>query len=570
MLARWFPLLRDLRQYQKAWLSRDLMAGLSVAAVQIPTAMAYANLAGFPPETGLYASMLPVLAYALLGSSRQLVVGPDAATCAMIAALLIPIANGDPIYYLKLSAALAITAGLLMVIGGMTRMGFIVNFFGRPILVGFLNGIALSIMVGQMGKLLDIGLENRDFGPSLLELVRRAGETHLPSLAVGVATLLLLIVISRRAPRAPVALVGLVTAGLGVYLLGLGNNSVMLVGTVPSGLPQFALPGLGYSGVQSIFMNAVGLVIVSFTSTMLTARSFATRNGYALDADQEMRAVGFANIAAGFFGGFAIAGADSRTAVNDASGGKTQLVSVVAALATAVVALFLAKPLGQLPLPALGAVLIFSAWGLLDIAAWKELFGISRFEFGLSLLTTVGVLTIGVLPGVVLAILLAILYVLKRIYQPREAILGLAPGLDGYNDLELSPDSKTIPGIVIYRFEGPLLFFNADLFKARILELVANASPPAHSFVLSLEAVTQMDVTGLQALFQVHDVLKAQGVRLLLARPKRYMRKYAQTARAVEILGKDNIFPSIRSAVKSALAKAAAEPPLGPGFQPTT
>lgn len=555
MLTDRVPLLRDLRNYQKDWLPRDVIAGLSVAAVQVPTAIAYANLAGFPPEVGLYASMLPVLVYALFGSSRQLVVGPDAATCAMIAALLLPLAGGDLAYYLKLSAALAITAGLLMVIGGTARMGFIVNFFARPILIGFLNGIALSIIAGQLGKLLGIAVVNRDFGPSLLELARRLGEMHGYSLIVGLVTLALLIALKRYAPRAPSALIALLAAGLGVFLIGLAGPGVTLVGEVPSGLPGFTLPGLGYEGVQSIFMNAVGLVIVSFTSGMLTARSFAARNGYAIDADQEMRAIGLANVSSGLFGGFAITGADSRTAVNDASGGKTQLVSVVAALATAGVALFLAVPLGHLPIPALAAVLIFSAWGLLDIAGIRRLQSIDRFEFSLSLLTTVGVLVIGVLPGVVIAIVLALANVLIRIYRPADTLLGIVPGVEGYNDLSMSEDARPLPGIIIYRFDAPLLFFNADYFKARVLSLVDVESPRPHWFVLNAESISQLDSTGAQAVDDLIGELHKRGVRLVIARPKLYMRKYGRPMGLGEKIGAENIFFSVHAAVRSILQR---------------
>src|SRR5512143_3107118 len=531
MLTDWIPLLRDLRQYRREWLSRDVIAGLSVAAVQVPTAIAYANLAGFPPEAGLYASMLPVLIYALFGSSRQLIIGPDAATCAMVAALRLPLAQGNLANYLHLSAALAITAGLLMVVGGITGMGFIVNFFAHPILIGFLNGISFSIIAGQLGKLLGIAMVNRDFFVSLIELVQRLGEAHGYSLAVGLFTLMLLILIRRFAPRAPAALVALLAAGLAVFLLGLDSEGVGLVGSVPSGLPTFSLPGLGYEGLQSIFMDAVGLVIVSFTSGMLTARSFATRNGYAINADQEMRAIGFANMASGFFGGFAVSGADSRTAVNDASGGKTQLVSVVAALATAGVVLFLAEPLGYLPIAALAAVLIYSAWGLLDLAAYRTLWGMDRFEFTLSLMTTLGVLVIGVLPGVVIAILLALLNVLRKIYRPTDTLLG------------------TVPGMIIYRFEAPLLFFNADYFKSRVLELVDRAQPRPRWFVLSAEAITQMDSTGAMALDETNAELKARGVQLIIARPKLYMRKYGQPLGLDKKIGIENVFFSIRSAV---------------------
>lgn len=556
-LSEWIPLLRDLRHYRKAWLSRDVIAGLSVVAVQIPTAIAYATLAGFPPEVGLYASMLPVLVYALFGSSRQLVIGPDAATCAMIAALLMPMANGDLVLYLQLSAALAITAGVIMVLGGMTGMGFIVNFFARPILIGFLSGIGLSIIAGQLGKLFGIAVVHRDFGPSLVELVQRIGEAHWPSLLVGALTLALLIVMKRKSPRAPAALIALLAAGVAVLLLGLAQDGVKLVGEVPSGLPGFSLPGLGYEGAQGIFMNAVGLVIVSFTSGMLTARSFAARNGYAINADQEMRALGFANISSGLFGGFAVTGADSRTAVNDASGGQTQVVSVVAALATAAVALFLAAPLGHLPIPALAAVLMFSAWGLLDIVGTRDLRAVSRFEFRLSLITAIGVLVIGVLPGVVLAISLALLNVLAKIYKPADTLLGRVPGLAGYNDLTLSPEATPLPGIILYRFEGPLLFFNADYFKARVLDLVDTTAPPPRWFVLSLEAMTQLDTTGAGAIDEIHSRLLEHDVQLVLARPKRYMRKYAQPLRIREKIGQENIFVSLQDAVAEILKRDA-------------
>lgn len=549
MLSDWVPLLRDLRGYRSEWLSRDLIAGLSVTAVQVPTAIAYASLAGLPAETGLYASMLPVLVYALLGSSRQLVVGPDAATCAMLAALLMPLAQGDSAYYLQLSAALAIIAGLLMVIGGSAGMGFIVNFFARPILIGFLNGIALSIIAGQLGRLLGIAVVNRDFLPSLLELAGRIGETNFYSLAVGAGTLVVLVLTIRLAPRAPAALVALFVAGLAVFVLRLDAHHVRLVGEVPSGLPSFALPGVGYTGAQLVFMDALGLVVVSFTSGMLTARSFAARNGYAIDADREMRAIGFANMASGFFGGFAITGADSRTAVNDASGGKTQLVSVVAALATGAVALFLAGPLAHLPLAALAAVLIFSAWGLLDAAGVRRLRSIDRFESLLSLLTTVGVLVIGVLPGVVMAIALALLQVLAKIYRPADTLLGTVPGAGGYHELGVSEEARPIPGVMLYRFEAPLLFFNAEYFKSRVLSLVDGADPKPRWLVLSADAISQMDSTGAIALDDLYEKLRERGVQLVIARPKLYMRRYGQPLGLGRKIGAENIFLSLREAV---------------------
>lgn len=551
MITTWIPLLGDLRSYRREWLSRDVIAGLSVTAVQVPTAIAYANMAGFPPQVGLYASMLPVLVYALFGSSRQLIVGPDAATCALVAAALLPLAHDDMVQYIKLSAALSIMAGALMVLGGTARLGFIVNFFARPILIGFLTGIAISIITGQLGKLVGITIVNRDFVPALLELIKRLGETHRYSLAVGLGTLALLVVMKRLIPRAPLALIALLVAGVGVFLLGWAQNDVKLVGAVPSGLPKLAVPGLGYSAVQNIFMDAAGLVIVSFTSGMLTARSFATRNGYGIDADREMRAIGLANVASGLSGGFAISGADSRTAVNDASGGKTRLVSVIAALATAGVVLFLSEPLSQLPLAALAAVLIFSAWGLLDINGLRRLWTIDRFEFSLSLLTMLGVLIIGVLPGVVFAIVLALLHVLAKIYRPAETILGVVPNMPGYNDVNWSDKATQRPGVIICRFEAPLLFFNAERFKNRLLFLVDNANPRPRWFVLSAEAITQLDITGAVAVDELHAELKSRDVQLVIARPKRYMQKYGQPLKLGEKIGRENIFLTVESAVES-------------------
>lgn len=552
MLTNWIPLLGDLRTYRREWLSRDLIAGLSVAAVQVPTAIAYANMAGFPPQVGLYASMLPVLIYALFGSSRQLIVGPDAATCALVAAALLPLANNDIGLYIKLSAALSIMAGALMVVGGIAGLGFIVNFFARPILTGFLTGIAISIITGQLGKLVGVTIVNRDFVPSLLELIRRIGETNLHSLTVGIGTLVLLIVMKRLIPRAPLALIALLAAGFGVFFLGWAQRAgVRLVGAVPSGLPRIAIPGVGYSAVQNIFMDAAGLVIVSFTSGMLTARSFATRNRYSIDADREMRAIGLANIASGLTGGFAISGADSRTAVNDASGGKTRLVSVVAALATAAVVLFLSEPLSQLPQAALAGVLIFSAWGLIDITGLRHLLAVDRFEFFLSLLTMFGVLSIGVLPGVVFAIVLALIHVLAKIYRPAETILGVLPEMPGYNDISRSDKATQIPGVIICRFESPLLFFNAERFKNRLLSLVDKATHRPRWFVLSAEAITQLDTTGAAAIDELHSELKSREVQLVIARPKLYMHRYGAPLKLGEKIGAENVFLTVESAVES-------------------
>lgn len=543
------PLLSDLRTYKPEWLPKDLIAGLSVAAVQIPTAVAYAQLAGFSPEIGLYSSILPVMIYGIFGSSRQLVVGPDAATCTMVASLVAPLAGGDPAKYIALSSGLSLTAGILMIVGGFAHMGFIVNFFARPILIGFLNGIAASIIAGQSAKMLGLTLQESDFLPSIVELTSLLGQTHWPTLATGLVTMAILFILQRLAPKAPAALLALIVATAGLMMVCGSGSGVKLVGAVPAGLPHLGLPEFGYRAGQGLLVSALGLVVVSFTSGMLTARSIAARSGQSIDANQEMLAIGAANLAAGVSGGFAITGADSRTAVNAASGNKTQLSSVFAAIATGCVALYLTGMLGLVPLSALAAVLIVSAIQLFDFSSLKELEQIDPFEHRLALLTTAGVLTLGVLPGVAVAITCALITIFIRLYNPDDSVLGLVPGMSNYNDVSLSPESKTFPGLIIWRFEAPLLFFNADRFSARVRQLIDAQSPKPKAFILSLESISQMDTTGLKALEELFAELEKQDIKLVFARPKTYMRRLRTVTKLGKRLDDHCVFATISAAV---------------------
>lgn len=329
------------------------------------------------------------------------------------------------------------------------------------------------------------------------------------------------------------------------------ESCIKLVGHVPAGLPRLAVPQVSYHAGQGLLVSALGLVIVSFTSGMLTARSFAARLGQTIDANREMLALGVANLASGFSGGFAITGADSRTAVNVDSGNKTQLSSVVAAIATACVVMFLSGDLGLLPLAALAAVLIYSAWHLIDVSSYKELKVIDPFEWRLSLLTTAGVLTLGVLPGVAVAIALALIIVLVRIYKPEDTTLGVIPGMDGYNDISLSPDAKTDPAILIWRFEGPLVFFNCDYFKTRVRQIVETAEVCPKWFLLSLESISQMDATGAKSIEELSIELEKRGIQLLFARPKTFMLKFrSQETGLGQRLSEDSVFPTISAAVE--------------------
>lgn len=549
-LARWVPGLDSLLHYRRAWFRPDVQAGLSVAAIQIPTAIAYAQIAGFPPQVGLYACILPMLIYALIGSSRQLMVGPDAATAAMVAAAITPLAAGDPQRLVDLSMIVAIMVGLFSIVAGLARAGFIASFLSRPILVGYLNGIGLSLLVGQLGKLFGYEAATSGFVAGILALLENLLHIHWPTLILGSLSLLLMVLLPRRFPQLPGALCGVLLASLAAALLGLDRYGVELLGEVPAGLPQLSWPQTSLEELKSLLRDATGITVVSFCSAMLTARSFAARHGYSINANHEFVALGLANIGAGVSQGFAISGADSRTAVNDMVGGKTQLVGVVAALVIAATLLLLNKPLGWVPMPALGAVLLLAGWGLIDVQALKGFWKLSRFEFSLCLLTTVGVLSVGVLPGIFVAVSIAVLRLLYYTYRPSDAVLGWMHGIDGQVELAKYPQATTLPGLVIYRFDAPLLFFNADYFKQRVLAVVDGSERP-NAVLLNAEAMTNLDISGLTTLHEVQQILKAQGVHLSLARVTGQTLDLLQRSSMLGEIKPPLVFSSVRSGVSA-------------------
>ncbi|MCO3181048.1 SulP family inorganic anion transporter, partial [Pseudomonas aeruginosa] len=504
----------------------------------------------FPPQVGLYACILPMLIYALIGSSRQLMVGPDAATAAMVAAAITPLAAGDPQRLVDLSMIVAIMVGLFSIVAGLARAGFIASFLSRPILVGYLNGIGLSLLVGQLGKLFGYEAATSGFVAGILALLENLLHIHWPTLILGSLSLLLMVLLPRRFPQLPGALCGVLLASLAAALLGLDRYGVELLGEVPAGLPQLSWPQTSLEELKSLLRDATGITVVSFCSAMLTARSFAARHGYSINANHEFVALGLANIGAGVSQGFAISGADSRTAVNDMVGGKTQLVGVVAALVIAATLLLLNKPLGWVPMPALGAVLLLAGWGLIDVQALKGFWKLSRFEFSLCLLTTVGVLSVGVLPGIFVAVSIAVLRLLYYTYRPSDAVLGWMHGIDGQVELAKYPQATTLPGLVIYRFDAPLLFFNADYFKQRVLAVVDGSERP-NAVLLNAEAMTNLDISGLATLHEVQQILKAQGVHLSLARVTGQTLDLLQRSSMLGEIKPPLVFSSVRSGVSA-------------------
>lgn len=549
-LSRWLPGLANLLHYRREWFHADLQAGLSVAAIQIPIAIAYAQIVGLPPQYGLYACVLPMMIYALVGSSRQLMVGPDAATCAMIAGAVAPLAMSDPQRTAELAVIVTVLVGVMLIGAGLARAGFIASFFSRPILIGYLNGIGLSLIAGQLSKVVGFKIEGDGFVLSLINFMQRLGEIHWLTLAIGVAGLALLIWLPRRYPRLPAALVTVAVFTALAGLLGLDRLGVAILGPVPAGIPQLAWPQSNLAETKSLLRDALGIATVSFCSAMLTARSFAARHGYAINANHEFVALGVSNLAAGISQGFAISGADSRTAVNDMVGGKSQLVGIIAALVIALILLFFTAPMAWIPQAALGAVLLMAGWGLIDIKSLGRIRRLSRFEFWLCLLTTAGVLGLGVLPGIVFAVTLAILRLLYSIYQPTDAVLGWLPGTEGQVDIRKHKEARTVPGLVVYRFDDAILFFNADYFKMRLLEAVQSQAEPK-AVLFDAEAVSSIDVSGIAALREVRDTLAAQGIFFAIARARgTFLRMLVRSGMAREMEEK-LLFGSVRAGIRA-------------------
>lgn len=516
-IERFAPGLAALMQYRRSDLRHDVVAGVSVAAVALPVGVAYAQLAGFPPVHGLYASILPLVAYAFFGTSRQLIVGPDAATCALVAASVAPLAGGDPSRYISYSVVLALLAGLLSVAGSFLRLGGLADFLSKPILVGFLNGVSLSILLGQAGKILGFSVEAGGIVPRLLEIVRKLPQIHVPTLAVGLATFAVLAVAPRLFPAFPRNLAAMIAAGVLVAALGLDAKGVAVLGEIPAGLPHLAIPNLDPAHLPRLLGAAAGLALVTFTSMMLTSRSFASKNGYEIDTDREFAALGAANIAAAFSQSFAVSGADSRTAVNDAAGGRTQAAGLFAAGTLALVLLFLTRPLRDIPVAALGAVLCLASLSLVDLHTPRTLWKVDRVECVLSVLVTLGVVAVGAIDAILFAVALAVLRYVRFVSRPVVEVLGRVEGHPGFHSVERHPGASTIPGLLLYRFNGPVVFFNAPQLKRELLAAVESQGPGLRRVVLDMVPIPLVDATGLFVLGEVVVALEERGVRLASA-----------------------------------------------------
>ena len=531
--------------------SRDLFAGLSVAAVALPVSIAYAELAGLSPAVGLYASIGPLLAYALFGTSPQLMVNPDAASCAILAAAVTPLAGGDPSLYLSLATALTLFTGVLCLLASAFRLGAMADFLSKPILVGFLNGIALSIFLGQIGKVLGFQIIASRILPKLLEIVSSLPTTHLPTLLVTLFSVAVLLLVKKFVARIPAALAVLVLSAVVVKLFDLQSLGVAVLAPVPAGLPMPTLPMVPLETMPKLLASAAGLALVLFTSGTITSRSFASRGGYDVDVDRELVAYGAANIAASLGGGFVVTGAASRTAMAVTAGGKTQVTGLVAAAMIAVVMLFFTGPLQFVPLAALGVVLISAALSLLDFSSLRQFWRMDRREFGLSLVTTAGVVVVGSINGILVAVALAIVRFVKHTARPSVEFLGKEKGLPGLHSIDRHTSAKAIPGLVLFRFNAPLVFFNADHFNQCALKAVQASGDDLRWFVIDTIPISEIDINGVVLLKDLKQRLASQNVQLVLAgRQSEFVTRMRHMGEPAENVS-ELTYPTLRQAVNA-------------------
>ena len=511
-IARWMPGLAALRSYKASFLPHDLAAGVTLGAVLVPVGLAYGELAGLP-MAGLYGSMLPLLAYFLFGSSRQVVVGPDSAMAAIVAVAVVPLAMGDPGRLAMLCATLGVMVGVLCIAAGLLRLGFVANFLSKPVIVGFMHGVALVIIGSQLPKVLGIRAEGETTLDQFASLLPRLGDTNLVALAIGVASFAVILLCRRFVPRVPGAVVALVGSLLAVVLFGLDRYGIAVVGRIPTGLPQLALPLPTLADFDDLLAVALAAALLSFSDTMVTARAFAARNRQRIDANQELLGIGVANLMSGVSQGLPISASDSRTAVVEAAGGRTQVASVIAAIVVAVVMLWLTQLLYWLPSAALGGILIASAWGLCDFREFARLWRFRGISLAGALVTLVGVAVLGIMEGILLGVAFSLVLLLRALAFPPDAVLGRTP--DGeWRDPAHRPEAVPVPGLLVYRFAAPLFFANCELFRERIEALVAGAAQPVTAVVVDGAAIHDVDIMACDMLVELDGELRSRGIRL--------------------------------------------------------
>ena len=560
---RWVPGLQTLSHYEASWLRHDIVAGLVMTTMLVPVGIAYAEASGLPGITGLYATIVPLLAYAVFGPSRILVLGPDSSLAAVILAVVVPLSAGDPQRALAIGGTMAIVSGVVCIAAGLSRLGFITELLSKPIRYGYMNGIALTVILSQTPKL--FGFSAGEGGPlrqawTIGENVL-AGGTNVTALAIG-STALALILVLKRWPRVPGMLIAVAAAMVVVGVFDLAaRTGISVLGPLPQGLPLPRVPLAPVDSLVAIVMGGVAVALVSFADTSVLSRTYAARLRTPVDPNQEMVGLGIANVAAGFFQGFPISSSSSRTPVAEAAGARTQLTGVVGAVAIALLLVLAPALLRHLPNTALAAIVIASAIGLIEVADLRRIYRIQRWEFWLSMTCFAGVAVFGAIPGIVLAIVIAVIEFLWDGWRPHSAVLGQTEHLRGYHDIARHPEARLIPGLVLFRWDAPLFFANAEFFHDRVLAAIASSPTPVQWLVVAAEPVTSIDVTSADALSELDDTLRAAGIKMCFAEMKDPVKEKLKRFELMTRFGDRPVFATVEEAVSAYLASASAGSP---------
>lgn len=550
-VARFIPGLALIKTFNPALLRAELIVAVTVFAVLVPSAMAYGDLAGVTPVAGLYVALGAMVMYALFGTSKQVIMGPEATAAIMTATAVAPLAGDDAARYGALAALLALLVGAVALLARVARLGFITDLLSKPVLVGYILGATLIVIGSQLGKMFGIKLQSDQFFRQVVELISRLDEAHLPTVVIGGVSMAALLIMRRvnRALPGPLIVVGGAIVASAVF--DLQAKGVAVVGAVPAGLPSLAIPAVTIQDIFALLPAALALTILIYADEILTSRVFAAKHGQKIDANQEFVAIGAANIAAGLLTGFPSALSASRTTVCDQMGGKSQWVGLIAAALTIIFLLFFTPLLAPLPTAALGAIIIVASLGLIDIAAFRFLRQVRPAEFWLAVVTALGVLTVGVLQGILVAVMLSLITILYRIARPHDALLDDVNVAGGtvYRSVADKETALTEPGLIVYRFDAPLVFANAAFFTERLGELVANAGAGLQCVILDAEAISDFDSTAAEALENLDADLERLGIELWIARANNPLRQLLQVTGLMNRLGTDNIYPSVRAAV---------------------
>ncbi len=560
---KWMPGIRALRTYQRGWLPRDLVAGLVLCTLLVPQGMAYAELAGLPAITGLYTTIVCLVAYALFGPSPYLVLGPDSSLGPMIAAAILPLAAGDMGYAIALAGMLALMVGLINVGAGVAKLGFVADLLSKPVRVGYLAGLAVTIFIGQLPKLFGFSTDADDFIGEIIAFLTNLDQTNVWALGVGVLCLGIIMGLKRWAPRVPGILIAVVVAIVISALFNLADKDVSVVGVLPQGFPLPSFPAVAISDLPLLAAAALGMSLVAVGDTISTSAGFAARRGYDIDSNQELVGIGSANILAGFFQGFPVSTSSSRTAVAEQSGAKTQLTGIVAAVLVLAMLLFIPGLVKDMPQPVLAAVVITASISLFDLAELRRLWSIRKSEFILALACILGVVFVGVLEGIVIAVVLSILQFFERSWRPYSAILGKLEGVPGYLDVQRYPEAQQIPGLVMIRWDAPLFFANANLFRDLVRKLVAQTEPTPEWVLVTAEPVTDVDTTAADMLVDLDLELNEADIHLVFAELKDPVKEKIVRYGLLDTIDRRHFYPTIEIAVEE-FYKETSKPPLPP------